>query len=144
MTTRRHILLLKYCSTTVFTSELHTGLPSHLKPGMKFVRIVNSLLFFYPLNSYVFAQSWFFFPKAIQLVGGTAHFFFQGELGFLKLSKLKGLNSGTQIAKVMFLGSNEINIFRVGVGVSWVWVSGFFCVLLFCLGCFWHGPDNAT
>lgn len=86
----------------------------------------------------------FFSPKAIQLVGGTAHFFFQGELGFLKLSKLKGLNSGTQLAKVMFLGSNEINIFRVGVGVSWVWVSGFFCVLLFCLGYFWHGPDNAT
>lgn len=41
--------------------------------------------------------------------------------------------------KVMVSGSNEINIFRVGVGVSWVWVSWFFV-----FGVFWHRPDNAT
>lgn len=33
--------------------------------------------------------------------------------------------------KAMFLGSNEINIIRIGVGVSWVWVSWVF--LVFCL-----------
>lgn len=46
--------------------------------------------------------------------------------------------------KVMVLGSNEINIFRVGVGVSWVWVSWFFWCLGFFVWGFWHRPDNAT
>lgn len=73
MTTRCHIPLLKYCSTIVFTLVHNTGLVSHLKPGIKLVRTVNSLLSFYPLNSYIFIQVFFraiqptfFFPRRIR------------------------------------------------------------------------------
>jgi len=77
MTTRCHIPLLKYCSTIVFILVHHPGLVSRLKPGMKLVRTVNFLLSFYPLNSYIFIQIFFF--KVIQFVGGTTHLVFAKE-----------------------------------------------------------------
>lgn len=76
MTTRCHVPLLKHCFTIFFPLVHNTGLVSHLKPGMKLVRMANSFLSFYPLNSYIFIQVFF---KAIQSVGGTVHLFFSKE-----------------------------------------------------------------
>lgn len=110
MTTRCHIPLLKYCSTIVFTLADNTGLVGHLKPGMKLLRKANSLLALYPLYSYIFIQGFFFFFKAMKLVGGTAHFFFFSRR--IRLSQVIQAQGSQVTYTACELGCSESYVFR--------------------------------